>query len=448
MNFNGCPVSSSLFRILFALLLLSLGVQCAYAERKTTYYHTDGLGSVIAASNESGALLWRKEYAPFGEQLDSTGEQEKLAYTGKEHDDVTGLTYFGARYYDPHLGRFMGVDPVGFVDSNPMSFNRYAYVNNNPYKYVDPDGEFLNFAAKFVLDVGINVAFNYVTTGQLDVGGALKESAVGILNPAKTVAKAGKLGLALAKVAKKSDKLPCPLSCFVAGTTILAEDGFVAIETLREGDLVWAHDPQTGETALKPIVRTFVNTKDSVWQLTIEKQGVRYLHEVTGSHPYYVVDQGWIEVAQLQAGATLLTEGGATATLTSLRNTGEILTTYNFEVADIHTYYVSAAKVLVHNCNGNSKLSQKVQHVYEIRDKNTGEVVKTGVSGSKIRQDGKSLRAERQVRKWGSQNYESTIIAEIPAGPGARAKALAIEGANAKGLRPGNLTDPKFHQRP
>src|SRR5688572_22688009 len=107
MNVNGCSPLSSLFRVLFALLLLSIGVQSAYAERKTTYYHTDGLGSVIAASDGAGALLWRKEYAPFGEQLDSTAEQEKLAYTGKEHDDATGLTYFGARYYDPHLGRFM-----------------------------------------------------------------------------------------------------------------------------------------------------------------------------------------------------------------------------------------------------------------------------------------------------------------------------------------------------
>jgi RHS repeat-associated protein len=119
------------------LLFVSLG---AHAERKTTFFHTDGLGSVIAASDEAGALLWRKDYAPYGQQLDSTAENEKLAYTGKEHDDVTGLTYFGARYYDPHLGRFMSVDPIGFVESNPISFNRYAYANNNPYTYVDPDG--------------------------------------------------------------------------------------------------------------------------------------------------------------------------------------------------------------------------------------------------------------------------------------------------------------------
>ena len=46
----------------------------------------------------------------------------------------------GARYYIPLIGRFTGVDPVDFKEENTHSFNRYAYANNNPYKYVDPDG--------------------------------------------------------------------------------------------------------------------------------------------------------------------------------------------------------------------------------------------------------------------------------------------------------------------
>lgn len=51
------------------------------------------------------------------------------------------------RYYDPIIGRFYSNDPVGFTASNPMMFNRYAYANNNPYKYRDPDGRspVLNF---------------------------------------------------------------------------------------------------------------------------------------------------------------------------------------------------------------------------------------------------------------------------------------------------------------
>jgi hypothetical protein len=53
-----------------------------------------------------------------------------------------------ARYYDPVIGRFYSNDPVGYTSQNPvMSFNRYLYVNNNPYKYTDPNGEFLLQAA-------------------------------------------------------------------------------------------------------------------------------------------------------------------------------------------------------------------------------------------------------------------------------------------------------------
>jgi uncharacterized protein RhaS with RHS repeats len=49
-----------------------------------------------------------------------------------------------ARYYDPVIGRFYSNDPVGYISENPvMSFNRYLYVNNNPYKYTDPTGQIL-----------------------------------------------------------------------------------------------------------------------------------------------------------------------------------------------------------------------------------------------------------------------------------------------------------------
>ena len=54
--------------------------------------------------------------------------------------------YMQARYYDPVIGRFYSNDPVGFRDVH--SFNRYAYANNNPYKYVDPDGKESSFAIR------------------------------------------------------------------------------------------------------------------------------------------------------------------------------------------------------------------------------------------------------------------------------------------------------------
>ncbi|NQZ10331.1 MAG: HNH endonuclease, partial [Algicola sp.] len=67
-------------------------------------------------------------------------DNTNVGYTGHQWDDDSGLNYMQARYYDPLLGRFLSNDPVGFRDTH--SFNRYTYVNNNPYKYTDPDGKF------------------------------------------------------------------------------------------------------------------------------------------------------------------------------------------------------------------------------------------------------------------------------------------------------------------
>lgn len=111
-------------------------------EQRVTFYHNDAFNSPIAATNESGNVVWNERYAPFGEpQLNEAAKKTGIDYTGHVYDKELGLHYMGARYYDPVVGRFMSNDPVGFVEGNPMSFNRYAYANNNPYMYYDPDGE-------------------------------------------------------------------------------------------------------------------------------------------------------------------------------------------------------------------------------------------------------------------------------------------------------------------
>jgi len=123
---------------LLFLLLLCAG----FAQAETTiFYHTNALGSPVAATNEQGNILWRENYAPYGDRLlEQDGGTENTWYTGKQHDEGIGLSYFGARWYDPVHGRFMSMDPVGFQEDNIHSFNKYAYANNNPYKFVDPDG--------------------------------------------------------------------------------------------------------------------------------------------------------------------------------------------------------------------------------------------------------------------------------------------------------------------
>jgi RHS repeat-associated protein len=64
-------------------------------------------------------------------------------YTGKKRDSATGLYYFGARYYDPEVGRFITEDPKNssFKIYSPQTYNRYVYCLNNPLGYIDPDGK-------------------------------------------------------------------------------------------------------------------------------------------------------------------------------------------------------------------------------------------------------------------------------------------------------------------
>ncbi len=124
-------------------MLAMLVANTAIADT-VTYFHNDISGSPLAATDASGNLLWKENYKPYGEKLNQAAPSgsNKIGFHGKAFDDDTGLSYMGARYYDPVLGRFMGIDPVDFQEDNLHSFNRYTYVNNNPYKYVDPNGEY------------------------------------------------------------------------------------------------------------------------------------------------------------------------------------------------------------------------------------------------------------------------------------------------------------------
>lgn len=120
---------------------IAVPVVAATITETITFFHNDVSGSPMLATDASGNLLWNESYLPYGERLNDIGDGgNALWFTGKPHDSDTGLSYMGARYYNPALGRFMGIDPVGFDADNLHSFNRYAYANNNPHKYVDPDG--------------------------------------------------------------------------------------------------------------------------------------------------------------------------------------------------------------------------------------------------------------------------------------------------------------------
>jgi RHS repeat-associated protein len=119
------------------------------------------LGSAQLITNYAGEEYERLEYTPYGELwIEKSAEASVLdityRFTGKERDEETGNYYYGARYLDPRTSRWLSTDPaVGdYVPQagrdnkklpnggvyNTISFHAYNYSNNNPVKYVDPDG--------------------------------------------------------------------------------------------------------------------------------------------------------------------------------------------------------------------------------------------------------------------------------------------------------------------
>ena len=178
----------TLHHIFRSILVLSLVLVAAFATQPShaatqtlSRYHNDALGSPIAATGPTGNLLWRESYRPYGERLDNqaAGATNPIWYTGKRQDPETGLVYMGARYYNPALGRFLSMDPVGPDENNLHSLNRYAYANNNPYKFTDPDGQ-VPVLVPFVLawmgggaavTGGVNASIQYTTQGEVRWGG-------------------------------------------------------------------------------------------------------------------------------------------------------------------------------------------------------------------------------------------------------------------------------------
>ena len=137
-------------------------------------------------------------------------------------------------------------------------------------------------------------------------------------------------------------------------TKVMTEDSLVPIEDIEPGDLVWATDEVTGETALKEVVQLFRNETEEWVHITVNGEKIT----CTPEHPFYVPQKGWTSAVDLRAGDILVILNGEYVVVEQVQHelleSSEI--TYNFEVEDFHTYHVSESEVLVHNsCKHNSK---------------------------------------------------------------------------------------------
>ena len=155
------------------------------APQTITYYHSDASGSPLVATDANGAVVWKETYRPYGERVNNSPAEagNSIGFAGRPYDAATGLNYSGARYYDSVLGRFVAADPDGARPDYVNGINRYAYANNNPYRYVDSDGHSPIDVAFLVWDLGkLGMA---VYHGQ-GIGGAATDvllSAIGVVSP-------------------------------------------------------------------------------------------------------------------------------------------------------------------------------------------------------------------------------------------------------------------------
>jgi RHS repeat-associated protein len=122
-----------------------------HADHPSTSLRTS-LGSTSLTTDISGTLVAETRYLPYGEERWITGTLvTDFTFTGQRAERGFGLMEcaaspkhnggdYNARYYDPWLGRFVSADTVVPNPGNPQTLNRYAYVHNNPLRYVDPTG--------------------------------------------------------------------------------------------------------------------------------------------------------------------------------------------------------------------------------------------------------------------------------------------------------------------
>jgi RHS repeat-associated protein len=126
---------------------LAGGAVAVYSPGGIYLRHADWLGSSRFSSwLSSRTMYYDGAYGPFGEPYAQTGTTD-VNFTGMNQDTVANLYDFPAREYGTQ-GRWPSPDPGGLaaVDpTNPQSWNRYAYVKNNPLIYIDPSGKFLVF---------------------------------------------------------------------------------------------------------------------------------------------------------------------------------------------------------------------------------------------------------------------------------------------------------------
>ena len=354
------------------------------------YYLRNGQNDIVGLMDESGVRVVEYIYDAWGKLISTTGTlattlgaDNPFRYRGYYYDTETGLYYLTTRYYDPEVCRFISADVYMSTGQGVLGGNMWAYCLNNPVAMVDSNGQETNWNTLFggielllvaavgfasvatVLSGGCAAPLLVLTIAAMTASAATVSAACGTAevveaftdhnfirddilkgdteryertkNTSRTIAMMGSAGL----------NAYSPV-CFVEGTLVQTNDGLKPIESISPDMLVYASDPETGKIESHKIVQTFVNETDELTYISLSN-GEEIV--TTPTHPFYVPAYGWTAAIDLRAGDILVTVNGERIVIEQVKH--ELLespiTVYNFEVEDLHTYFVGSCGVLVHN---------------------------------------------------------------------------------------------------
>ena len=135
--------------------------------------------------------------------------------------------------------------------------------------------------------------------------------------------------------------------CFVAGTKVLAKEGYKNIEDIKVGDMIYSYNLDNNEKELKKVTGTIVSSSIDTYTITIENEKI----EMTPRHQVYIIDKGWVRAYDLKVGDKVLSADKKTATISNIKYNmyDKEINTYNLTIEGNSNYYVSSSKYLVHN---------------------------------------------------------------------------------------------------